>query len=97
MSGKYNILHGNKFSENGIFMATLGSKEDWNTDEIDITNMIDNKPIYYWKDRIGGIVPSDAGQVIIANCSNIVIQELNLSNILLPSLILLYLSSIKTP
>jgi len=33
------------------------------------------KPVYFWKDRPGGTVPSGAGQVIIVNCSKVVVEN----------------------
>jgi parallel beta-helix repeat protein len=53
--------------------------EHWNTHNIDNTNTINGRPVYYWKNQMGGIVPVDAGQVILANCSDVKVenQELN--------------------
>ncbi len=43
-------------------------------------NTLNGKPIVYWHDRIGGTVPSDAGQVILINCSYVSINELALAD-----------------
>ncbi len=55
-------------------------KNNWNTHNIVTSNTINGKPIYYWKNKNGGIVPSGAGQVILANCQNIIIQNQNVSH-----------------
>ena len=59
------------------------STQHWNTHTIE-QNFVDEKQIRYYRDAIDGVVPSDAGQVILANCSNMLIQHLNLSNAYCP-------------
>ncbi len=53
----------------------------WNTHTIDTTNTINGKPIYYWKDQTGGSVPAGAGQIILANCINVLVQNQNCSEV----------------
>jgi parallel beta-helix repeat protein len=65
-----NIL---SYSSLGIFGTEL---EYWNTHIIDETNIVDGKPIIYWKNRNGGILTNVEGQIIIANCTNIKIRDL---------------------
>ena len=43
-------------------------------------NTVNGKPLYYFKNQIGGKVPEDAGQVIVANCTGMRIENLNISN-----------------
>ncbi|UCF08681.1 MAG: right-handed parallel beta-helix repeat-containing protein, partial [Thermoplasmata archaeon] len=70
---------GNSMIEDGIaFQGTL--LEHWNTHAIDTTNTVNGKPVYYWKNRNGGTVPSGAGQVILANCQNIDIENQELAH-----------------
>ena len=49
--------------------------QHWNTYSIDTSNTVNGKPVYYWKDQVGGTVPSGAGQVILANCTNVVVEN----------------------
>ncbi|HEC89586.1 MAG TPA: PKD domain-containing protein, partial [Thermoplasmatales archaeon] len=63
---------------NGIFIEGNLLKY-WNTHTI-VNNTVNSKVLYYWRDMSGGTVPSDAGQVILANCTNIVVENQNLSN-----------------
>ena len=74
-----NSIRFNDMIENGILMYgdSLG---DWNSHIIDITNTVNNKPVQYWKNVTGGKVPEGAGQVILANCSDILVEDQNLSN-----------------
>ena len=48
--------------------------------DVDSSNTVDGKPICYWVNRQNMEVPQDAGTVILVNCSNIIVQNLRLSN-----------------
>jgi parallel beta-helix repeat protein len=50
------------------------------THEIDESNTVNGKPVYYWKDREGGKIPNGAGQVILVNCTNVIVENQNLNN-----------------
>ena len=50
------------------------------THEIDESNTVNGKPVYYWQNVDGGRVPDDAGQVIVANCTNVVVEDQNVNN-----------------
>ena len=69
----------NVMAENGIHIFGL-DVEDWNTHSIDISNAVNGKTVYYWKNLLGGTVPADAGQVILANCTDITVENQNVSN-----------------
>lgn len=47
--------------------------------DMDPSNMVDGKPVYYWVDQHDRQVPSDAGYVAIIDSTNITIKGLNLS------------------
>jgi parallel beta-helix repeat protein len=67
----------NTLDSSGIFIRG-DSILYWNTHTIE-NNYVNDRPIYYYKNNSDTVtVPSDAGQVILANCSNITIQNLNL-------------------
>ena len=69
-----NRLFNNTFVHGGIFLNG-DSIEHWNTHEIDSSNTVNGKPVYYLKNRMDGIVESGAGEVILANCTNITIKH----------------------
>jgi parallel beta-helix repeat protein len=48
--------------------------------DIDVSNTINGKPIYYWVNEHNKTIPSDAGYVALLNCVNITVQNLELSN-----------------
>jgi parallel beta-helix repeat protein len=54
--------------------------EYWNTHEIDTSNTLNGNPIYFWKDQIGGTIPPNASQIILANCTNVIIENQKLQH-----------------
>jgi len=66
--------------ENGSFLITGTSLEYWNTHSIDSTNTVNGKSVRYYKNTRGITIPPGAGQIILANCSRIVIEDQHLSN-----------------
>lgn len=50
----------------------------WNAHHIDTDNTVNGKPVHYLKNQTGGIIPPNAGEAILANCTNslVLIQEL---------------------
>jgi len=64
----------NEFKTNGIII--WGDRCCyWDNFTIE-NNFIDRKPLYYYKNRNGGNLSlGDAGQIILANCSNLIIQD----------------------
>jgi parallel beta-helix repeat protein len=64
--------------QDGIFI--LGDQiEHWNSHLIDTTNTVNDKPVYYWKNQNNGVIPGSAGQVILANCTDIRIVDQELT------------------
>jgi len=43
-------------------------------------NTVDGKPLYYYKNQQDFVVPSDAGQVILANCTNVTVGNIYFSH-----------------
>jgi len=46
---------------------------------VDASNFIGGKPIYYWVNEHDKTVPSDGGCVVLVNCADVTVQNLNLS------------------
>ena len=72
-------LRNNVMARDGIFLHG-DLPEEWNTHTIDTSNSVNGRPVYYWKNAVGGTIPSDAGQVILANCTDVVVENLDVSN-----------------
>lgn len=68
----------NTMTNNSIYIFGY-DLESWNTHVIDTFNTVEGKPVYYWKNITGGTIPSGAGQVILANTTNIIVENQNLS------------------
>jgi parallel beta-helix repeat protein len=56
------------------------STEYWNTHDIDTSNTVNGDPVYYWKNQNGGTIPAGAGQVILANCTNVNVENQQISD-----------------
>jgi parallel beta-helix repeat protein len=69
-----NVFRNNRFDNNQYAIVDDSSGPN----EIDTTNTIDGKPIYYWVNQHDKTVPSDAGWVVLKNCSKITVESLNL-------------------
>ncbi len=67
-------IRNNELVDNSLFIDG-DSKEHWNSHSINEENTINGKPIYYWRDKEEGTIPEKAGQVILANSSNITIEN----------------------
>jgi parallel beta-helix repeat protein len=48
--------------------------------DVDSSNTVDGKPIYYWVNSQNMEVPSDAGYVALVNSSNVIVKSLHLKN-----------------
>jgi parallel beta-helix repeat protein len=73
-----NKLKGNIMVCNGIFI--VGASLSHYLHEIDESNTVNGKSVYYWKDVEGGRIPNDAGEVILVNCKNVLVENQNLDN-----------------
>ena len=52
----------------------------YNTHDIGTSNTVNGKPVYYYKNLSGITVPAGAGEVILANCTDFVIENYILSD-----------------
>jgi parallel beta-helix repeat protein len=71
-----NILRNNTMTNNQYnFFVDRGLFND-----VDVSNSVDGKPIYYWVNKQQMAVPLDAGCVVLVKCTRITVQDLNLTN-----------------
>jgi parallel beta-helix repeat protein len=74
-----NTFAKNELTNNGFFI--WGDQLwHWNTHFIDTTNRVNGNRVYYWKNQTGGTIPASAGQVLLANCTNVLIEYHNLND-----------------
>ncbi len=71
-SGSNNTLRTNKLTGNFINYHIETSALDNN---VDISNTIDGKPVYFWIGKSNSTVPSNAGLVIIVNSTGITVKD----------------------
>ncbi|UCG70233.1 MAG: right-handed parallel beta-helix repeat-containing protein [Thermoplasmata archaeon] len=69
-----NSFVGNTMLRNGIYIEG-DLIEHWSTNNIDISNTIEGKPVYFWRNQTVGKIPHGAGKVILINCTNITIEN----------------------
>lgn len=77
-SSSNNEITNNSFKSDGIFIS--GTKVSHYNSHIIENNAVNGKPIYYYKNTNGIRVPEDAGEVILANCSNMTVENVNVSS-----------------
>jgi parallel beta-helix repeat protein len=68
------IFRNNQFVNNERCINSVGNR----VNNVDTSNMINGKPIYYWINQQNLAVPSNAGSVILKNCRNILVQGLDI-------------------
>lgn len=74
---KANMLKENEMVNCGLLVFGISLSEYIN--DVDTTNKVNGKTLYYYIDENGITIPSDAGQVILVNCANCNILNLDLS------------------
>ena len=47
----------------------------WNTHDIAPSNLVNGRPVVYWKNATGGVVPAGAGQAILANATDVTVAN----------------------
>ena len=75
-----NMLRNNTMANNGWNFGIVGNILSHFLNDIDVSNTVDGKPIYYWINEEDRTVPVDAGYVALVNCTRVTVQNLNLTN-----------------
>jgi parallel beta-helix repeat protein len=71
-----NVFKNNMFSNNRYSIADGSNRAN----DVDTSNTVNGKPVYYWVDKHDMAVPADAGCVVLKNCSGITVQNLQFIN-----------------
>ncbi len=77
------IVNGNTFNNGSITLYGDNSSQyshDIANNFVNINNR-ESKPIYYYENQISVIIPADAGQATVVNCSEVLIDGINLSDV----------------
>ena len=75
-----NTLTNNTMSGSAGNFGVYGSSLPLCLQNIDTSNLVDGKPIYYWVNQHNQQVPDDAGYVGVVNSTNITVRDLVLTN-----------------
>lgn len=76
----YNALRNNNMTCNEYNFGVSGNHLSHFIQDIDTSNTVDGKPVYYWVNQKNRDVPADAGYVAVVNSTNIVVRGLHLTN-----------------
>ena len=79
ISSGNNKLRNNTMTSNTENFAILGA-EPFYINDVDTSNTVDGRPIYYWVGMSDRTVPSDAGCVVLVNCVGATVEGLSLAN-----------------
>ena len=71
-------LVGNTFSGCGLWIRG-SSVEDCRMDTVS-NNTVNGRPLVFWQDATGSVVPEGAGQVVLVNCTEVTVQNQNIEN-----------------
>ena len=76
-----NTLRNNDVSNNGYNFGVSGRPLlSYYIQDIDDSNTVNGKPVYYWVNRRDMTVPLDAGWIALVNCTRITVENLNLTS-----------------
>jgi len=71
------VLRNNELTNRTLGIGGLGVKY-WDSHDIDTSNTVDGKPVYYIKNQHGGTVPTDAEVLFLVNCTDMVVRDLQI-------------------
>jgi parallel beta-helix repeat protein len=78
-SSTENTLRDTILLNNTCGFTILGYNLPHFINNVDDSNVVNSKPIYYWVDVHSSTVPEDAACVILVECTNITVHNMNLS------------------
>jgi parallel beta-helix repeat protein len=75
-----NVLRNNAMSNNKFNFGVSASNITNYINNVDTSNSVNGKPIYYWVNKTNMTAPSNAGFIALINCTDATVQNLNLSD-----------------
>ena len=75
-----NVLRNNTMSNNKFNFGVSASNITNYINNVDTSNSVNGKPIYYWVNKSNMTAPSNAGFIALINCTDATVQNLNLSD-----------------
>jgi parallel beta-helix repeat protein len=75
-----NFLRYNNVTANKYNFGVYGDRLSDFIHDVDASNIVNGKPIYYWINEQNKTAPADAGYLALINCTQITVQNLQISN-----------------
>lgn len=75
-----NVLRNNQMYDNEKNFEIKFNYPSGFIQDIDTSNTVNSKPIYYWINQHNQTIPQQAGSVYLGNCSDIIVQNLSMEN-----------------
>jgi len=75
-----NVLRNNAMLNNTFNFGVSANNITNYINNVDTSNSVNGKPIYYWINKSNMAVPSNAGFIALINCTDATVQNLNLSD-----------------
>jgi len=79
-SSSNNILRYNEMANNPQNFGVWGISISDFINDVDTSNTVNGKPVYYWINQHNRQIPADAGVVMVVNSSKIIVKNLTLGN-----------------
>jgi parallel beta-helix repeat protein len=76
----FSILRNNSMTANTYNFGVTGSYLSHFIQDVDVSNTVEGRPVYYWLNQEDREIPADAGYVGIVNSTNISVRGLNVTN-----------------
>jgi parallel beta-helix repeat protein len=76
----HNTFRNNNMTGSKMNLHIIGYDVLSFVNDLDTSNTANGKPIYYLINKTNLTVPSDAGMVVLVNCTNITVQDLQISS-----------------
>ena len=82
LCGAFNTLRNNTLADNrhNFHVAIVSQSLSDYIQDIDPSNTVDGKPIYYWVSQENRQIPYDAGYVALVDCTSIRVENVTLQN-----------------
>jgi parallel beta-helix repeat protein len=77
ISASHNTLRSNSVASNVRNFGMAGDEFSAYYNDVDTSNTVDGRPIYYWIDVWDSVIPSDAGCVVLVNCVGVKVEGLS--------------------
>ncbi len=78
-SSKNLLKNNNMQNNNPNFMVEGYTLEEFYND-IDSSNIVNGKPVYYWTDTENAMIPVNVGYIVLVNCTNILVKNTTITN-----------------